>query len=169
MGSPRSGRCGSRHNVVKLLGAWATVTGGSKRSRCKSWPRLAENMLQFWIPVQVVQSSPKSNAFSITSRIAINYLELWCHPHAKLFADYNKPNMIQVSPYMSQKEVRIRRTDPNQTQCHVTWRFGNNWFQNLITFPGMYLESCLPRCHSVYPAASKSREQAFYWLLRKHR
>jgi hypothetical protein len=30
------------------------------------------------------------------------------------------------------------------------------------TIPASYLESCLPSCHSVCPAASRSREQAFY-------
>jgi hypothetical protein len=71
----------------KLLGPWATVTGGS---RWKSWPHLAENIylwFQFWIAVQVVPFSPKSNAFSITSKISINFLQLWRHPHAK-FAEY---------------------------------------------------------------------------------
>jgi len=31
------------------------------------------------------------------------------------------------------------------------------------------VEICLISCHSVCPAASRSREQAFYWPLRKHR
>jgi hypothetical protein len=38
-----------------------------------------------------------------------------------------------------------------------------------VTIRASYLESCFPSCHSVCPAASMSREQAFYWLLRKHR
>jgi hypothetical protein len=78
----------------KLLGAWATVKSGSQRSRRKSWPRHSENIylrFQFWTPVQVVQSSPQSNAFSVTNGITINFLEVWRHPHAKLFADYNTP------------------------------------------------------------------------------
>jgi hypothetical protein len=59
----------------------------------ESWPRLVENIclrFQFWIAVEVVESSPWSNAFSITSRIAINFLELRRHPYAELFADYNR-------------------------------------------------------------------------------
>jgi hypothetical protein len=31
-----------------------------------------------------------------------------------------------------------------------------------------YLDSCLHSCRSVCPAASRSREKAFYWLLKKH-
>jgi hypothetical protein len=39
----------------------------------------------------------------------------------------------------------------------------------LLCMRATCLESCLPRCYTVCPAVSRSREQAFYWLLRKHR
>jgi hypothetical protein len=74
----------------ELLGAWATrriVTVA-----VEVLDTLAENIylrFQFWIAVQVVQSSLQLNVFWVTSRIGINFLELWRHSHAKLFADYN--------------------------------------------------------------------------------
>jgi hypothetical protein len=40
---------------------------------------------------------------------------------------------------------------------------------NSPTNRASYLDSCLPSCNSVRPAASRLREQTFYWLLGKHR
>jgi hypothetical protein len=47
-------------------------------------------------------------------------------------------------------------------------RDGNKTWWRQCTTRANYLESCLPSCHSVCPAAKRSREQVFYWLLRKH-
>jgi hypothetical protein len=49
------------------------------------------------------------------------------------------------------------------------WRNNKRFIVGHCTIRTSYLEICLPSCHSVRPAASRSREQAFYWLLRKHR
>lgn len=56
-----------------------------------------------------------------------NFLEMWRRPHAKLFADYRKPNMIRVCPYVRQKESKIRPTDLDRTLC-----LGDNWFRDLL-------------------------------------
>jgi hypothetical protein len=85
-------------------------------------------------------------------------------------------------------QLQLSALEPEQTEGSNPWRWWWWWWwwceTSLVveaegraeecwipvpTIRASYLESCLPRCHSVCPAASRSHEQAFYWLLRKHR
>jgi hypothetical protein len=90
----------------------------------KSWPRHAENMSQ----VSVLDSSSshavqQSNMFSIISRITINVLELWHHPHTKLFADYNTNILEKHTVSISRAEDWLRWcfSETLVSTCKSTW------------------------------------------------
>jgi hypothetical protein len=71
--------------------------------------------------------------------------------------------------YLIQAGGKIREENTNRPPIWTTFSALASWNFQKHTIQGNCLQSCHFGYHSISPAALKSSEDAFYWLLWKHR